>query len=47
MERFFFLLEIAAIIAFKEFIKAWAKEILKRRKKRTAPTVNRDGSGDR
>jgi len=44
MEHFFFLIEIAAIIAFTEFIKAWAKKFFNRRKKRTAPTRNRDGS---
>ena len=40
-------LESAAMTAIKEFIKAWAKEIIKRRKGRTAPTANRDGSKKR
>ena len=44
MDIFHFLLKEATVIVIKAFAKAWAKDFIRRHKKGTAPTVNRDGS---
>ena len=44
MDLVFDLIKEAAIIAYKVVVKALADDLLKRLKKRTAPTAHRDGS---
>ena len=44
MDIILFLLKEAITITFKVLVKTLTLEILKRRKKRTAPTRDRDGS---
>ena len=44
MEEFLSFVRDAGLIIFKVFIKAFAQDLFKRRKGRTAPTANRDGS---
>ena len=48
MDRVFELLEEAAMIIFKVVVKALAKKLINRHcKKKTAPTADRDGSGNK
>ena len=44
MEVILFLIKEAATIILRVFVNAWANDLLKRLKKGTAPTSDRDGS---